>query len=91
MSKKVSDTEMERCGERFCLLLPQNKPSKKELVMIRRAFWTIVLAPPLVAGSQGNAEEVWLSLVDLYDVTPMFMEKVPQPDIWNLMSILSCK
>lgn len=41
--------------------------------------------------SEENAEEVWLSLVDMYDVTPMFMEKVPQPDIWNLVSILSCK
>lgn len=41
--------------------------------------------------SEAKAEEVWLSLVDMYDVTPMFMEREPQPSIWNLMSILSCK
>lgn len=41
--------------------------------------------------SEANVEEVWLSLVDMYYVTPMFMERVLQPDIWNLVSILSCK
>lgn len=42
-------------------------------------------------GRQAKAEEVWLSPVDMYDVTPMFMERELQPNIWNLMSILSCK
>jgi len=41
--------------------------------------------------SEAQAEEVWLSPVVMYDVTPMFMEREPQPNIWNLMSILSCK
>lgn len=42
-------------------------------------------------GGQAKAEEVWLSPVDMYDVTPMFMERELQPNIWNLMSILSFK
>lgn len=59
--------------------------------MIRRVIWTVVLAAPLEAGRQAKAEEVWLSPVDMNDVTPMFMERESQPNIWNLMSILSCK
>lgn len=43
--------------------------------MIRRIFWTVVLAAPLEAGRQAKAEEVWLSPVDMNDVTPMFMER----------------
>lgn len=42
-----------------------------------------------IRGRQAKAEEVWLSPVDMYDVTPMFMERELQPNIWNLMSILS--
>lgn len=59
--------------------------------MIRRVIWTVVLAAPLEAGRQAKAEEVWLSPLDMNDVTPMFMERESQPNIWNLMSILSCK
>lgn len=41
--------------------------------------------------SEAKAAEVWLSPVDMYDVTPMFMERELQSNIWNLMSNLSCK
>lgn len=40
--------------------------------------------------SEAKAEAVWLSPVEMYNVTPMFMERELQPNILNL-SILSCK
>lgn len=92
MSKDVSDPELERVGGKILPVAASKQTLKggikndKESVLDGCVGCATGGRDP-----EAKAEEVRLSPVDMYDVTPMFMERELQPNIWNLMSILSCK
>lgn len=92
MSKEVSNPELER-GRGKTLPVAASKQTSRGGVRNDKESVLDCCVGCTTRGrdSETKAEAMWLSPVDMYNVPPMFMEREPQPNILNLMSILSCK